>query len=405
MSAIDDGFFTHSRNVLNDSIMDFMHSTSDALITTLQPVLITALTIYFMCKAWSIMYGTGEGSMKQLTMQVIKMAFVTSMFCSTAYFYTNIAEPVYKLDEFFAPAVSANFKFKSENSYDALDKIYSNMLTNASTAVSKSWEEASKPNPIDLNLPMAGSISFSMPDLGLIIKGLLIMFVYAVLIFCTIFAVFIAFLILITNTLGLCFVLAFGPLFGCFLLFPQTKDLFNSWIKQCLTFVLTMVFVMAAINLMGQIIDNTVGLKEAPTSASFAGLAKAFHNTEGVGKLVAERMSDIVDLSIKLTFVSLLILFYGFFVMKCPEIAKGIVGGMSMGGGSAAQKGMDLAGAAGGLVTGGVGGAVGKAIGNAAGKAAVSQEAKGHKWRAGALNWMNREFTPKPKESSGTSKS
>ena len=259
MSAIDDGFFTHSRNVLNDSIMDFMHSTSDALITTLQPVLITALTIYFMCKAWSIMYGTGEGSMKQLTMQVIKMAFVTSMFCSTAYFYTNIAEPVYKLDEFFAPAVSANFKFKSENSYDALDKIYSNMLTNASTAVSKSWEEASKPK---------------------------IMFVYAVLIFCTIFAVFIAFLILITNTLGLCFVLAFGPLFGCFLLFPQTKDLFNSWIKQCLTFVLTMVFVMAAINLMGQIIDNTVGLKEAPTSASFAGLAKAFHNTEGVGKLV-----------------------------------------------------------------------------------------------------------------------
>ena len=228
MSAIDDGFFTHSRNVLNDSIMDFMHSTSDALITTLQPVLITALTIYFMCKAWSIMYGTGEGSMKQLTMQVIKMAFVTSMFCSTAYFYTNIAEPVYKLDEFFAPAVSANFKFKSENSYDALDKIYSNMLTNASTAVSKSWEEASKPNPIDLNLPMAGSISFSMPDLGLIIKGLLIMFVYAVLIFCTIFAVFIAFLILITNTLGLCFVLAFGPLFGCFLLLPKTKELFIS---------------------------------------------------------------------------------------------------------------------------------------------------------------------------------
>lgn len=75
MSAIDDGFFTHSRNVLNDSIMDFMHSTSDALITTLQPVLITVLTIYFMCKAWSIMYGTSEGSMKQLTMQVIKMAF------------------------------------------------------------------------------------------------------------------------------------------------------------------------------------------------------------------------------------------------------------------------------------------------------------------------------------------
>ena len=404
MSAIDDGFFTHSRNVLNDSIMDFMHSTSDALITTLQPVLITALTIYFMCKAWSIMYGTGEGSMKQLTMQVIKMAFVTSMFCSTAYFYTNIAEPVYKLDEFFAPAVSANFKFKSENSYDALDKIYSNMLTNASTAVSKSWEEASKPNPIDLDIGVA-EVNFSMPDFAGMIKGLLIMFVYAVLIFCTIFAVFIAFLILITNTLGLCFVLAFGPLFGCFLLFPQTKDLFNSWMKQCLTFVLTMVFVMAAINLMGQIIDNTVGLKEAPTSASFAGLAKAFHNTEGVGKLVTEGMSGIVDLSIKLTFVSLLVLFYGFFVMKCPEIAKGIVGGMSMGGGSAAQKGMDLAGATGGLVTGGVGMAAGKAIGKAAGKAATSQEAKGHKWRAGALKWMEREFTPKQKESSGPSKS
>ena len=91
--------------------------------------------------------------------------------------------------------------------------------------------------------------------------------------------------------------------------------------------------------------------------------------------------------------------------VKTLLIMNAGMGGMSMGGGSAAQKGMDLAGAAGGLVTGGVGGAVGKAIGNAAGKAAVSQEAKGHKWRAGALNWMNREFTPKPKESSGPSKS
>lgn len=99
--AIEDGFFTHCKVMLDEAIKSFMKTTSDGLITGLEPLLITALTIYFMCKAWSIMYGNGEGSMKQLTMQVIKMAFVTSMFCSTAYFYNNIAEPVYKLDEPF----------------------------------------------------------------------------------------------------------------------------------------------------------------------------------------------------------------------------------------------------------------------------------------------------------------
>lgn len=158
---------------------------------------------------------------------------------------------------------------------------------------------------------------------------------------------------------------------------------------------------------MGQMIMNSFNLNDATSSSSMPGIAAVFAENKDYGTYVLSGFSGIVDLGIKFIFMGALVLLFGIFVMKCPAISTAIVGAgaSAMGGGGAAQAANQLAGAAGGLVTGGVGGAVGKAIGNAAGKAAVSQEAKGHKWRAGALNWMNREFTPKPKESSEPSKS
>lgn len=400
--AIEDGFFTHCKVMLDEAIKSFMKTTSDGLITGLEPLLITALTIYFMCKAWSIMYGNGEGSMKQLTMQVIKMAFVTSMFCSTAYFYNNIAEPVYKLDEPFVDMVSKPFPFKPKDSFDALDKIYLNMIDKAASISAKVVEKAFTPTKVSVGL---GSVD--IPNIPAAFYGLVLILCIAIMILCTVFAVFVAFLILITNTIGLCFVLAFGPLFGAFLLFPQTKDLFQTWLRSCLNFVLTKVFVTAAITLMGQMIMNSFNLNDATSSSSMPGIAAVFAKNKDYGTYVLSGFSGIVDLGIKFIFMGALVLLFGIFVMKCPAISTAIVGAgaSAMGGGGAAQAANQLAGAAGGLVTGGAGGMVGKAIGKAAGKAAESQEAKGHKWRAGALRWMNREFTPKPKESSGPSKS
>ena len=64
--------------MISDMLNNFMKDVSEGLVSGLQPVLLTALTIYFMCKAWSLMYSRGDQqgqTMKDLSMQCIKMAF------------------------------------------------------------------------------------------------------------------------------------------------------------------------------------------------------------------------------------------------------------------------------------------------------------------------------------------
>ena len=72
------GVYSAVVKIITKSLDEFMKNLSESLITGLQPVLLTALTIYFVCKAWSLMYGRGDQqgqTMKDLSMQCIKMAF------------------------------------------------------------------------------------------------------------------------------------------------------------------------------------------------------------------------------------------------------------------------------------------------------------------------------------------
>lgn len=75
---ISAGFYGKLNGMISDMLNNFMKDVSEGLVSGLQPVLLTALTIYFMCKAWSLMYGRGDQqgqTMKDLSMQCIKMAF------------------------------------------------------------------------------------------------------------------------------------------------------------------------------------------------------------------------------------------------------------------------------------------------------------------------------------------
>lgn len=72
------GVYTEIGSIISKMLAGFMTTLSQSLISGLQPVLLTALTIYFVCKAWSLMYGRGDQqgrTMKDLSMQCIKMAF------------------------------------------------------------------------------------------------------------------------------------------------------------------------------------------------------------------------------------------------------------------------------------------------------------------------------------------
>lgn len=384
-------FFNSCYDEINKAIMGFMHTTSDGLITYLGPLLVTGLTIYFICKAWSIMYGTSQDSLKQVTMQVIKMAFVSAMFLSTAHFYTDIAEPFYKLDETFIPMLSKSFTDPPKNSFDAIDKLYDQLLSIAGSKITTAFDAANKYTvPVNLTITVVETHT---------IQSYVNAFIFAtcvgIMILSTVFASFAAFVLLITNTLGLCFVLAFGPLFGSFLLFPQTKDLFNSWLKQCMGFVLTKIFITAALILMVQIITSALGLggSEGSISTSSA-LQSANWGDRKLTLYIQGKMSDTLTLGLKFILIALLIAMFGYFLKLCPEMAKGIVGsGISMGGGGAVNAANAAGGAAAKAATAGTAGVVSGAVGNGVGKLAQTAQKHGMNRTARVMNAIGSKMT------------
>lgn len=333
-----DGFFTNMQALLDTSINTFIQSVSTGLITMLQPLLLTALTIYFMCKAWSIMYGTSQDSLRQVTMQFIKMAFITAMFCNSLYFFDNIATTLYKLDETFVPMVSSAFSSTTSTSekqtaFTMLDKMYHQIVDDAAAQESQIMAGSSED-------PNSGMFDV-MPNFSAIVMTFVLIAGYVLLGACTIFATFTAFLILITNTIGLCFILAFGPLFGSLLLFPQTKDLFTGWLKACLTFVLTKIFVAAAIVLMYTIIKQTLGLDNSSPDMEYYSDVIGSGQTD-YGEIIYGPASIVFDLLIKLVFVSILILMFSSFIKTIPSMSTQIVGGMQMGDGGQGATGEAL---------------------------------------------------------------
>lgn len=135
------GVYSAAGNIITKSLDAFMKNLSESLITGLQPVLLTALTIYFVCKAWSLMYSRGDQqgqTMKDLSMQCIKMAFVVFFFCNVPNFYEYVIDTLWRLDGFFADMMKSSIPGASsiKTSFDAVDSVHSLIMTRAEAQAS-----------------------------------------------------------------------------------------------------------------------------------------------------------------------------------------------------------------------------------------------------------------------------
>ncbi|MDY6374913.1 MAG: type IV secretion system protein [Succinivibrionaceae bacterium] len=322
------GIYAEVGQIITKSVDDFMKDLSQSLISGLQPVLLTALTIYFVCKAWSLMYGRGDQqgqTMKDLTMQCIKMAFVTTFFCNAPNFYEYVIDSLWRLDGFFAEMVHSSIKGTSDikTSFDAIDSVHSDIMTKAETQASIIMEAVF--NKINISRVVQG-LSFAAA-LGISLWLLEL---------CVTIATFIGFVVLITNTLGLAFILAFGPLFGSLLLFPQLKQMFQSWLKACLTFVLTKVFVTGGCFMMVSM-AGTVFKKLGNATLNQMLLHDHDSALDIATTLVSGGFSNALEINSNLLMLGLVLFLFGLFFLKCSSMASNVIGGMEMGVGAAAK--------------------------------------------------------------------
>ena len=328
---IQDGFFGNMQRLLmnpTDSshpgmLDNFVQSVSASLTTQIQPVLLTALTIYFMCKAWSIMYGTSQDSLRQVTMNCIKIAFITALFCNAGIFYTYIADTIFSLDTYFAPILMNGNSFQGTNSFTTIDWVFIQTFSNAGSQLTYIFDQVFSINPL-------------MVVKGLVI-GSVLGFSFLFLIVMALIASMIAFIMLITNTIGLAFMLALGPLFGALAMFPQTKQLFTSWLKTCLTFAMTKVFLMASLVLLVKIMEYTMGFAGTEVDDYFASFSDwnnaqtAEDAAKAAGDIVAGPFAMILTIASKLVMLGLILLAFSFLIAKSSKFATSIIGGLEMG--------------------------------------------------------------------------
>ena len=341
------GVYTEIGSIISKMLDGFMTTLSQALVSGLQPILLTTLTLYFMCKAWSLMYGSGGeqdgSSMKQLTMQCIKMSFVVCFFCNFPVFYDYIMSTLWHLDEFFAKMMKSSVRgADAENAFAAIDQVYSLIITRAQTQMSYLFNA------------IFDSIGVTHVVEGLcyaIVLGLSCWLLEA----CTIFSTFVAFVILTTNTIGLAFVLAFGPLFGSLLLFPQTKQMFDGWLKTCLNFVLTKVFILGGCYMMVILVDKFYKRLGNPTLNAML-MENEQDAMNSAKTLVSGPFSDAINICTGLLVLALMILLMGFFFIKIPGIATALAGGVEMNGGGAAAQANNAASSLGKMAASGVAG-------------------------------------------------
>ena len=321
------GVYSAAGNIITKSLDAFMKNLSESLITGLQPILLTALTIYFMCKAWSLMYGRGDQqgqTMKDLSMQCIKMAFVVFFFCNAPNFYEYVTDTLWRLDGFFADMMKSSIPGASDikNSFEAVDSVHNLIMQRAETQASYVMEAIIK--DIGFSEVIHGFAFFTSLIAAMLWLEL-----------CVTLATFIGFVVLVTNTLGLAFIIAFGPLFGSFLLFPQLKQMFQSWLKTCLTFILTKVFVSGGCFMMVSMSDKVFRLLGDSTLNLIAEAKDADTAQKIASNLVVGPFSRALEINANLVVLGLILLLFGLFFLKSSAMASNVIGGMQMGAGAA----------------------------------------------------------------------
>ena len=322
VADIPPGFFNKAYGMLDDMFKEFMQGMSEGLINGLQPVLLTALTIYFMCKAWSMMFGTSQGSLKELTMQCIKIVFIAELFCNAPNFYEFCIKGIFYLDEFFVniarKAPGLHLDKDVQNPFNAIDSVYYGVLGKAQDALTYYMEGMDSVTGL-LHLT-------SLP--GTLVNAILLFIMVIWFELCVVIATFIAFMILVTNTFGLAFLLATGPFFGCLAMFPQTKHLFQSWLKACLNLVLTKVFIAFGCFMMIYLAKNFFDTFVDKQVVNMLVAQQQGDPVEKAASLLSGDVSNILSVGIRFIFLSLIYLCFGFIFAKCPKIATSLVGGL-----------------------------------------------------------------------------
>lgn len=216
----------------------FTFNGYSALVNSCKTQIHVAIVIYIAMLGWSVMNGWIEMSVSYLTKHVVKIAIAVSLATKWSFFSLFVYNVL-------------------SNGPNELSHILSQCLANA-TSVSSSGVNETLQQIFDqgMQLGVATWNTGGMNSLSFYLYGLLIWLA-------TFFIVGIALLEFVVAKFGLALLLVLAPIACLLLLWEGTKGIFESWLRQLLSFALVPLFVTASLMLLLTLLKSALATMQA----------------------------------------------------------------------------------------------------------------------------------------------
>lgn len=266
--------FTDVFNNIDSTVNSVIVGKTANMIAIISPVLLSAFIVYVIFVTWSYFGSSVEQTMFDLLKRILAWGVIISFALNLGTYNNTVVPMVLGLGEGLAAAFSG-----APADATALDSLVNSL----GDMLKASYEE------YDL-LPFT--------EVGAKIRIVITNFV-VMLCFALFLIIAAAYIILAKVFLAILVVL--GPIFIALALFPATRQFFSSWLNQVINYNLYFLF----INVVGAIFITYINSTFAPTTLLTDG---------GVLHLV------------------LVLLFFAIILLKLPEMASGLAGGIAANG-------------------------------------------------------------------------
>lgn len=268
---------------IESQIAGIAESTSTSLISSIYPIIVIALTIYFIARAWSIMLGSRD-SLGGLILTCVKIGFIAWIGLSSGRFIAYAIGGVSGLENLLLSALPN----ATASSWAAIDGLWES----TAKGVAALWELIGTFGVTRFGEEMLLAVSvITMTILGVLLTSA-------------------ALGVILTAKVSLVLILGFGPIFVCSLMFKATSGFFHSWLHAVLSTVMTLVLAGAVILLFTGVFSDRIDRISELASASGDSDTFGVWIQLGITLVVTLTASSIVRLT--------------------PSLAAGIVGGHSM---------------------------------------------------------------------------
>jgi type IV secretion system protein VirB6 len=317
------------RNI-DEATTAFISTVGGGLAAYVMPLVWIALAIWVVCYSWLVMAGKVSTPTSDLAMKALTSVIVLTIM--TTKFNAWVVQPAINLPQELIIAAGAG---KDGGAMGVLSSLVSQTKEMFAAYISIAMSEGLKGNMINVILVL-GSM-------------LIVVLILIILIACSLF-------ILIYAKIGLAIVLAVGPIFLSFLLVPQIKSWFFSWLNTAWYFILLALLGSLCVQFFVNIVTIYI-TKVLAVYGTSTGLVDSFLQ-------FFSNMSNLATATVEIVLITIPLIFL---MLQLPTIASSLSQGS---GGAAAGGGSSLFHMARSVMSGGAGAAAGSAAAGSAGGAA-----------------------------------